>query len=61
MSIENGQRLLRLLSDNAALRDQVKQQGDAAFEAISASVGASATAWEVVVAAIREIEARAAR
>ncbi len=56
MSIENGERFLRKLHADATLRDQVKQEGPAAFENISASADASATAWEVVVAAIREIE-----
>ncbi|MBM4202569.1 MAG: hypothetical protein FJ194_00265 [Gammaproteobacteria bacterium] len=58
MSIENGERFLRLLKNNAQLREQVKKHGPAAFETLSASSGASSTSWEVVVAAIREIETR---
>ncbi len=56
MSIENGERFLRKLRADAQLREQVKAAGPAAFESVSASADASATAWEVVVAAIREIE-----
>ncbi len=56
MSIENGQRFLRLLQENAALREQVKQEGPVGFEALTATAGASSTCWEVVVAAIRAIE-----
>ena len=56
MSIENGERFLRKLRADAELRERVKQEGPVAFENISASADASATAWEVVVAAIREIE-----
>jgi len=56
MSIENGQRFLRLLQDSAALREQVKQEGQGGFEALTATAGASSTSWEVVVAAIRAIE-----
>jgi hypothetical protein len=58
MSIENGERFLRLLKNNPELREQVKKSGPAAFETLSASAGASSTSWEVVVAAIREIEGR---
>lgn len=56
MSIENGERFLRLLKTSNELREQVKKYGPSAFETISAGVGASSTSWEVVVAAIREIE-----
>jgi hypothetical protein len=61
MSIENGQRFLRLLNDKPELREQVKRQGAAGFEAVAAAAGASSTSWEVVVAAIREIESRAGK
>jgi Nif11 domain len=56
MSIENGQRFLRLLQGSPALREQVKQGGPSGFEALTATAGASSTSWEVVVAAIRAIE-----
>lgn len=56
MSIENGERFLRKLRADADLREQVKREGPVAFENVSAAADASATAWEVVVAAIREIE-----
>lgn len=59
MSIENGERFLRMLKDNAELRQQVKKFGPSAFETLSAGAGASSTSWEVVVAAIREIESKA--
>lgn len=58
MSIENGERFLRLLTSDVALRERVKQEGPAAFEEISAAAGASATSWEVVIAALREVERR---
>lgn len=56
MSIENGQRFLRLLQGSADLREQVKAGGPSEFEALTATAGASSTSWEVVVAAIRAIE-----
>ncbi len=56
MSIENGQRFLRLLQGSPALREQVKQGGPNGFEALTATAGASSSSWEVVVAAIRAIE-----
>lgn len=57
MSIENGQRFLRLLQEKPELREQVKQAGPIGFEALTSTAGASSTSWEVVVAAIRAIEA----
>ena len=61
MSIENGERFLRLLQDNPQLREEVKKSGPGAFETIAAGAGASSTSWEVVVAAIRQIESRPSR
>ncbi len=61
MSIENGERFLRLLKSKPELREQVKKHGPAAFETISAGAGASSTSWEVVIAALREIEGQKAK
>jgi len=56
MSIENGARLLRQLRDNGTVRERLRTIGGESFEAISAELGASCTAAEVVAALAREIE-----
>jgi hypothetical protein len=56
MSIENGARLLRRLRDDGTARERVRAIGNETFEEISADLGASCTAAEVVAALAREIE-----
>lgn len=56
MSIENGARFLRRLREDGRVRARVRTIGAEAFEAISAELGASCTAEEVVAAIAREIE-----
>jgi len=56
MSIENGARLLRRLRDDGTARERVRAIGSETFEEISADLGASCTAAEVVAALAREIE-----
>ena len=56
MSIENGARLLRRLRADAGARERLRVIGADAFEEITAELGASCTAAEVVAALAREIE-----
>ena len=56
MSIENGERLVRALKADQALRDQVRAEGRQSFTAISAAAGASCDAFDVVAALLREME-----
>jgi len=56
MSVENGERFIRLLKSDPNLRKQVKEQGWEGFLEVSAKAGASCTTYEVVAALIREIE-----
>ncbi len=56
MSIENGERFIRALQADAALRDKVKAEGRDNFTAISAAAGASCDAFDVVAALLRQIE-----
>ncbi|MYF49579.1 MAG: Nif11 family protein, partial [Gammaproteobacteria bacterium] len=50
MSIENGERFMRALQADQALRDKVKAEGRDSFTAISAAAGASCDAFDVVAA-----------
>ena len=56
MSIENGERFIRALKADQALRDQVRAEGRDNFTAISAAAGASCDAFDVVAAMLRQIE-----
>ncbi len=56
MSIENGERMIRMLKENETLRSAIKERGQTEFETVSAEAGASATAFDVVAAFIRSIE-----
>ena len=56
MSIENGERFIRALKADQALRDKVKAEGRDHFTAIAAAAGASCDAFDVVVALLRQIE-----
>jgi len=56
MSIENGARFLRRLREDDKLRARVRTIGHETFQAISADLGASCTAAEVVAAIARELE-----
>ncbi len=56
MSIENGARFLRRMRKDAALREQVVRAGADGFLEASAAAGASASAYDVVVALAREID-----
>ena len=56
MSVENGERFIRLLKSNPQLREQVRDEGWEQFQEVSAKAGASCTTFEVVAAMIREIE-----
>jgi hypothetical protein len=57
MSIENGERFIRLMKSDPELRERVKGEGWKRFGEVSAKAGASCTTYEVVAALIREIEA----
>jgi len=59
LSIENGARLLRRLRSDAGARQKLRVIGTEKFEDISAELGASCTAAEVVAALAREIEGEA--
>ena len=56
MSIENGERFIRALKADQALRDQVRAEGRDNFTAISAAAGASCDAFDLVAALLRQIE-----
>jgi len=56
MSIENGARFLRRLREDDELRARVRTIGTETFETISADLGASCTAAEVVAAMARQLE-----
>lgn len=56
MSIENGARFLRRMREDDKLRARVRTIGPDTFETISAELGASCTAAEVVAAMARELE-----
>ena len=56
MSIENGERFIRLLKADPQLREEVKAEGWERFQEVSAQAGASCTTFEVVAALIRELE-----
>ena len=56
MSIENGARFLRRLRGDRDVRARVRTVGSVTFEAISAELGASCTAEEVVAAIARELD-----
>jgi len=56
MSVENGERFIRLLKSDPELRAKVKEQGWEHFLEVSAQANASCTTFEVVAALIRDIE-----
>jgi hypothetical protein len=56
MSVENGERFIRLLETDPELRRKVSESGESAFLDHSASVGASCTPSEVVSAMIRGMD-----
>lgn len=56
MSVENGERFIRLLQQDPELRNKVRQHGESAFLEISAEAGASSTPFEVVSAMLRAME-----
>lgn len=56
MSIENGERFIRALKADQALRDRVRAEGRSNFTAISAEAGASCDAYDVVAALLRQME-----
>lgn len=57
MSIENGARFVRILRQDESLRERLRTEGQDNFEEISASAGASCTAFEVVAALLRDMAA----
>ncbi len=59
MSIENGERFIRFLREDPALREQVRAGGSERFEQVSAEAGASCRAYDVVAALVREMDASA--
>ncbi len=56
MSIENGERFIRALKADQALRDKVRAEGRDNFTDISAAAGASCDAFDVVAALLRQME-----
>lgn len=60
MSIENGARFIRRLREDPALRQKVLSGGSDAFLQASVAAGASASAYDVVAALTKQIEAEAA-
>lgn len=55
MSIENGERLIRMMKADPELAQRVAGAGADRFEEVSAEAGASATAYDVVAALVREL------
>ncbi len=58
MSIENGERFIRVLRSDQSLRDRVREAGGDGFNEVSAAAGASCSAYDVVVALLRQLEGR---
>ena len=56
MSIENGERFVRALKSDQALRDKVRDAGSEGFLEVSAAAGASCSAYDVVAALLRQID-----
>ena len=56
MSVENAERFVRFLREDANLRAKVNAAGWENFQDVSAEAGASCTTFEVVAALIRDIE-----
>jgi hypothetical protein len=56
MSVENGERFIKLLETDSDLRQKVRESGESAFLDHSVSVGASCAPYEVVSAMIRGME-----
>ncbi|MFZ8990869.1 MAG: Nif11-like leader peptide family natural product precursor [Pseudohongiellaceae bacterium] len=56
MSVENGERFIKLLQQDPELRNKLRQDGESAFLDISAEAGASCTPFEVVSAMLRAME-----
>lgn len=57
MSVENGERFIRLLKQDPELRHKVRDLGEGGFLGISAESQASCTPFEVVSAMLREMDA----
>ena len=56
MSIENGERLIRMMKTDPDLAERIAAAGNPdQFEQLSEEAGASATAYDVVAAMVREI------
>lgn len=55
MSIENAERFVRFLREDAGLLSEVQSSSAETFEAVSAGAGASCSAHEAVLALAREI------
>ena len=53
MSVENAERFIRFMKDDADLRDKVRKAGPDKFEQVTAAAGASCTAYEVACAIAR--------
>jgi hypothetical protein len=60
MSIENGERFIRFLEQDASLRERtlscVRETGEDGVEQVSADAGASCRAYEVVAALLRRMD-----
>jgi hypothetical protein len=56
MSVENGERFIRLLRQDESLREKVRTGGENDFLAVSEAAEASCTTYEVVAALLREME-----
>lgn len=56
MSIENGERLIRMMKTDPELAARIAAAGPEQFEQLSEEAGASATAYDVVAAMVREFQ-----
>jgi len=60
MSIENGERFIRLLESDAKLREKVRNRGRKKFEKVTAEAGASCSAYDAVAALSKRFDKESA-
>jgi len=58
MSIENGERFIRMLEADPELREKVRSKGKKKFEKVSAEAGASCSAYDAVAALSKRLDSK---
>ena len=56
MSIENGERFIRMLESDSKLREKVRAAGTKKFKQVTAEAGASCSAYDAVAALSKRID-----